>query len=303
MKWNAVVKLILLPILLLSFKARAVSKSNSSSLDSAKVTYIQGDEVVGSYANSIVIEGHSETLLVDTQRTISNAKRVVDHIKRLNKPLKAVFITHAHPDHFLGAAVIKESFPTARFLATREVVEAIKLRGELMRQFVAGSLKQLGQETDAVASVLIPEAIEGKIIPFEKMKVQVIPSAPAETEASAMLLLPELQILITGDLVYNNTHLWLNEGRFDGWIRELQQIKDIKQAETLFPGHGEKSGRAVLDENIDYIKNYKKTLSESKTVAAAVEKMKHLYPKYRMERFLTGGLEKNFEAAAKSGGN
>src|SRR5260370_39315043 len=42
--------------------------------------------------------------------------------------LKAIYVTHAHGDHFFGIKVLQDRFPSAKALATPAVVAKMKLR-------------------------------------------------------------------------------------------------------------------------------------------------------------------------------
>jgi len=70
------------------------------------------------WANSVIIEGAREVMLVDAQLTKTNAERVLEEIKETKKPLSIVYITHEHADHFLGLEVFKEAYPGVRIIAT-----------------------------------------------------------------------------------------------------------------------------------------------------------------------------------------
>jgi glyoxylase-like metal-dependent hydrolase (beta-lactamase superfamily II) len=60
------------------------------------------------WANSVIIEGTREVMLVDAQLTKTNAERVLQEIRETKKPLSIIYITHEHADHFLGLEVFKE---------------------------------------------------------------------------------------------------------------------------------------------------------------------------------------------------
>src|SRR6201988_2262589 len=75
---------------------------------SIKVFTSQDDQF---WTNSVLIEGTHEVMLVDAQLTRTNAERVLHKIRKTNKPLSVVYITHEHADHFLGLEVFKKAFP------------------------------------------------------------------------------------------------------------------------------------------------------------------------------------------------
>src|SRR6202161_2293856 len=77
------------------------------------------------WANSVIIEGTHEVMLVDAQLTKTNAERVLQEIKETKKPLSTIYITHEHADHFLGLEVFKEAYPGVRITANSTVVDRI----------------------------------------------------------------------------------------------------------------------------------------------------------------------------------
>jgi glyoxylase-like metal-dependent hydrolase (beta-lactamase superfamily II) len=77
------------------------------------------------WANSVIIEGTREVMLVDAQLTKTNAERVLQEIRETKKPLSIIYITHEHADHFLGLEVFKEAYPGVRILANSAVADRI----------------------------------------------------------------------------------------------------------------------------------------------------------------------------------
>jgi len=52
--------------------------------------------------NSWLVPTRTGIVVIDTQFTVSEADRLVDAVKHIGTPLKAIIITHPHPDHFNG---------------------------------------------------------------------------------------------------------------------------------------------------------------------------------------------------------
>src|SRR3984893_15890586 len=77
------------------------------------------------WANSVIVEGVHEVMLVDAQLTKTSAEKVLQQIKETKKPLSVIYITHAHADHFLGLEVFKEAYPGVRIIANSAVVDRI----------------------------------------------------------------------------------------------------------------------------------------------------------------------------------
>lgn len=58
----------------------------------------------GLFVNSYLIEGESSVVVVDTSLLASDIQALRARLKALHKPLRAILVTHAHPDHFNGVA-------------------------------------------------------------------------------------------------------------------------------------------------------------------------------------------------------
>src|SRR5258708_34380573 len=79
------------------------------------------------WANSVIIEGAREVMLVDAQLAKTSAEKELQQIEETKKPLSTIYITHAHADHFLGLEVFKEAYPGRRIIATSPEVVQINI--------------------------------------------------------------------------------------------------------------------------------------------------------------------------------
>src|SRR3982074_1246663 len=78
--------------------------------------------------SSTLIYGERDAVLVDTFLTVEQTNGLADAIVASGKTLKAIYVTHAHGDHFFGIKVLQGRFPEAKALATPEVVTRMKLQ-------------------------------------------------------------------------------------------------------------------------------------------------------------------------------
>jgi glyoxylase-like metal-dependent hydrolase (beta-lactamase superfamily II) len=101
----------------------AASASAQSHLDLKVHT---GHGQTGYDVNSTMISGQKDMILIDPQFSLSEAHRLAAEILESKKNLTTIYITHAHPDHFFGLAVLHQAFPYAKIVALPATAAAIK---------------------------------------------------------------------------------------------------------------------------------------------------------------------------------
>src|SRR5712671_1787841 len=170
---------------------------------SIKVFTSQDDQF---WTNSVLIEGAHEVMLVDAQLTKTNAERVLHEITKINKPLSLIYITHEHADHFLGLEVFREAFPGARIIATSDVVARIH---KVYQEKIDKWKQLLG--SDAATHVVPVEPFDGDTIRFESSQIEVLKHIQGDTNENTMLWFPGQRILVGGDVVFNNMHVYTAE--------------------------------------------------------------------------------------------
>jgi len=248
------------------------------------------------WVNSVIIEGTSEVMLVDAQLTRTSAEKVLQEIKETKKPLSIIYITHEHADHFLGLEVFKEAYPRVRIIANSAVVDRIN---KVYQEKIDKWKTILG--SGATSQVIAIEKFDGNFIKFESSKMEVLKNIQGDTDENTMLWIPGQRILIAGDVLFNNMHVYTAETDSKArakWLNSLNKIRELRPS-VVIPGHS-KVG-APLDANtaVDFTENYllvfEEELKKAKDPDSLINAMK--------ERFRSADLLLAIERGAKANVN
>src|ERR1700739_4455644 len=191
------------------------------------------------WANSVIIEGTREVMLVDAQLTKINAERVLEEIRETKKPLSIIYITHEHADHFLGLEVFKEAYPGVRIIANSAVTDRIN---KVYQEKLDKWKKILGP--GATSSVVAIEKFDGNFIEFESSKIDLLKDIQGDTDENTMLWIPGQRILIAGDVLFNNIHVYTAETDSKArreWLNSINKIRGLKPSGVV-PGHNKAGG-------------------------------------------------------------
>jgi len=251
-----------------------------------KVTSHAGS-VDGLLANSHLIAGRDEGLLIDAQLTRSDALQVVEMIKRSQIERLTVFITHGHPDHYLGLAEILSAFPRARAFSNAATAIAIARDGNKARDYWKRSLGD-----DIVDRVIIPEVLRTREIELEGDAIRVIEMRDSsESARPSVLYLRQRGWLFSGDLVYSGVHLWLAEDRPKKWRVALDELGALGQIDMIYPGHGEAGSAGLLERNRTYLTRFMELTRKTGDAEELIEGMEDLYPAHQLPFFLRRAAE------------
>jgi glyoxylase-like metal-dependent hydrolase (beta-lactamase superfamily II) len=239
-------------------------------------TYTASDP--GFAVNSHLIMGEKDAILVDAQFTRSEARKVVEMVRTSGKSLKAIFITHSHPDHFLGLEVLTREFPHVKVVATKNVVDSIRKSG----QGYIIKWKPVYKD-DFADNIVLPEVLANEDeLSVEGEKIQVVELDAGESDHAAALFIPSLKTFVAGDALYNHVHLWLVENRIEGWLNNLEKIGTIGNVDRVLPGHGEPTDNKVIEINKKYIQDFVQATSPPATRDDALNKIREKYSDYRL---------------------
>src|SRR5882762_7943987 len=269
----AVCSAVISPLLLISWPSAYAGGQHGFSI---KVFTSPDDQF---WANSVIIEGTREVMLVDAQLTKTSAERVLQEIEKTKKPLSIVYITHEHADHFLGLEVFKEPYPRVRIIANSAVAERIN---KVYQEKIDKWKKILG--SSGSSHVVAIETFDGDFNKFESSKIEVLKNIQGDTDENTMLWIPGQRILITGDVLFSDMHVYTAEtdNKARGkWLNSLQRIRELKPS-VVIPGHSKVGAPLDASTAVDFTENYllafEEELKKAKDADSLINTMKEKFP-------------------------
>jgi glyoxylase-like metal-dependent hydrolase (beta-lactamase superfamily II) len=256
-----------------------------------KVVTPAGDQF---WANSIIIEGTHEVMLVDAQLTKTNAEKVLQAIRATQKPLSIIYITHEHADHFLGLEVFKEAYPTARVLANSNVVDRIN---KVYQEKIDKWKGLLG--SDAASHVVVISKYDDNFIRFDDSKIEILKNVQGDTDANTMLWLPGQKALIAGDVLFNDMHVYTAETDVAArkrWLDSLQKIRELEPA-VVIPGHSKVGAPIDATTAVAFTEKYllifEQELKKAKEPDDLIKAMKENFPSADLSLAIERGAKAN----------
>jgi glyoxylase-like metal-dependent hydrolase (beta-lactamase superfamily II) len=246
------------------------------------------------WANSVIIEGTHDVMLVDAQLTKTNAEKVLQAIRATQKPLSIIYITHEHADHFLGLEVFKEAYPAARVLANSTVVDRIN---NVYQEKIDKWKGILG--SDAASHMVVISKYDDDFIQFDNSKIEILKNVQGDTDANTMLWLPGQKALIAGDVLFNDMHVYTAETDMAArkrWLDSLQKIRELEPA-VVIPGHSKVGATIDATSAVAFTEKYlllfEQELKKAKEPDDLVKAMKENFPSADLALAIERGAKAN----------
>jgi cyclase len=225
--------------------------------------------------NSIAVIGEDAVLVFDTGNIPSATRRQIAEIRKLTgKPVRYVVNSHWHPDHNLGNPEYRAAFPDVTIVGTTATRAGIirqmpiylgQMKGflptdSLMKlRLSTGKARDGSPLTEAQRTMFriytedfdefYPEVLTAHADPPTRLvddsltlslgrrQVRVISLGRGNTGGDAFVYIPDVKVLLTGDLVTLPCP-FPGTAFFSDWIRDLDYLK-LLGAAVIVPGHGD----------------------------------------------------------------
>jgi glyoxylase-like metal-dependent hydrolase (beta-lactamase superfamily II) len=208
----------------------------------------------GFAVNSWLVPTGRGIVVVDTQFTVTEADKLVKAVIKTGRPLRAIIITHPHPDHYNGTCQLLQ-LTRVPVYATQATIDGIRGTAEAKRTQWKPTYGKDYPDTSCIPDHAVQIGISVRI---EGVEFQFRDYGPGESLGESIILAPALHTVFVGDLIYNHVHPWLAEGRTTQWLAQLDRLTaEIPPDWTVYPGHGPSGEVPVIDAQRKYITGFR----------------------------------------------
>jgi glyoxylase-like metal-dependent hydrolase (beta-lactamase superfamily II) len=214
-----------------------------------------GDPPAWDPTTSTLIFGARDAVLVDALMTVREATALADWIELHDRRLTTIYITHGHGDHYSGLSVVLDRFPDARAVATAGTVEQMRNGSATAHPYRAWFPGQIADK------IPLAEPLDAGHFELEGLPLEVIETGHTDTVDSTSLYVPDLSLVVTGDVAYNHCHMYVGASTADSraeWIAALDKLAALNPA-AVVTGHKDPTRGnppSLLAESRGYLEYY-----------------------------------------------
>lgn len=219
--------------------------------------------------SATLIFGDHDAVLVDTFTTVAQNEELIDWVRGHNRRLTHVYLTHGHGDHVYGVGQLLEAFSSARAIGTSGTLDQARIQAQ--EEYRDGFWGRLfpGQ----IPAPVLPEVISDDHFMLEGHTLKILQAGHTDTEGTTILWVPDIRLVVAGDVVYNETHMYMAESTAESrleWISALEMVKALDPINVVaghkFPGRADDP--ATIDDSIQYLKDF---IEAERTTSTALE--------------------------------
>jgi glyoxylase-like metal-dependent hydrolase (beta-lactamase superfamily II) len=253
---------------------------------------------VGYDVNSTLVIGDKDVLVIDPQFSLSEAHKLAAVILESKKHLTTIYSTHPHPDHLFGAAVLKQAFPDAKFVALPATVAGAKTGWPARQKFWFPTYGTNIPGPDAV----LPDELASPALTLEGEQFPITGGVQgADGPGNSFVYIPSLKAVITGDIVFDQAYFGVpRDAARDNWMKTVAQIAALNPA-IVIPGHEGPAAThdmRAIDWMKKYIADWDANVAKSKTATEMRAAVLRDYPLLGMEFTLNDRVATYFPAPA-----
>jgi len=249
---------------------------------------VQGESALGSTANRNFISNAAfvvtpeGVLVVDALGSPALAQELIQEIRKITPaPIRYVVMTHYHADHIYGLQALKAA--GAQVIAQQD--GQIYLHSDTAALRLKASREELFPWIDEKTTLVPADRwIAGALtLRMGGLDFQIQPVGPAHTPEDLVVYVPQLKLLLAGDIVFRGRVPFVGQADSGRWIGALDKLLAF-DTQVIVPGHGPVSSTAREDLQMtrDYLAFLRQRMGEA---ARNMEPFEEAYARTDWSRF------------------
>jgi glyoxylase-like metal-dependent hydrolase (beta-lactamase superfamily II) len=180
---------------------------------------------------STLIYGSEDAVLTDPPMTTDQAHALGDWVAAKGRNLTDIFITHGHGDHWFAAGLLAERFG-ARVVASAGTIAQMHANAAA-RPFLWDKVFA-GIPPTPVTAVTVPD----NRFTLEGHELVIVEVGETDSEDTTVLHVPDLELVVAGDVIYNGVHMYLAQGvgGFGPWRDAIDKVEAL-EPRHIVAGH------------------------------------------------------------------
>jgi glyoxylase-like metal-dependent hydrolase (beta-lactamase superfamily II) len=237
-----------------------------------------GEQKLFSPQASTLIYGDRDAVLTDPAMTTDQASALGDWVESHGRDLTDIFVTHGHGDHWFAAGLLAERFG-ARVVASE---------GTIAQMRASAATRSL--LWDKIYDDIPPSPVTAVPVPDNRFTIEghelvIVEVGETDSQDSTVLHVPDLDLVVAGDVIYNGVHMYLAQtavaGGFAPW-REAIDIVEALEPQHIVAGHQNRqldddAGRTIA-ETREYLDDAEQLLRTEDSAVGFFDAMLERHP-------------------------
>jgi glyoxylase-like metal-dependent hydrolase (beta-lactamase superfamily II) len=174
---------------------------------------------------STLIYGSKDAVLTDPGMTTEQARALGDWVAGKDRNVTDIFITHGHGDHWFAAGLLAERFG-ARVVASPGTIA--QMHANVATRPLLWDKVYQGIPPAPVTAVPVPD----NRFSLEGHDLVIVEVGSTDSDDTTVLHVPDLDLVIAGDVIYNGVHMYLAQsvlvGGFGPWRAAIDKVAALR---------------------------------------------------------------------------